>query len=53
MEEFKTVSFKAEINDWNLFKKITKKLNSDNSKELRKFIKEYIKKNKEVTEKLF
>lgn len=38
-----TCNFKAEKEDWEKFKKASRELDSDASKELRKFIKKYVK----------
>ena len=43
----------VEENDWNVFKKLTKLNNTDASKEIRKFIKQYIKENQDLINKLF
>lgn len=45
-EIMKKVGFNIELDDWEEFKKLAKQNNSDTNKELRKFIKEYIEKNK-------
>jgi hypothetical protein len=40
-------------NDWELFKRICKELETDSSKEIRKFIKNFIDENKNKLNKLF
>ena len=52
-KNIKNRTIMVEENDWNLFKKLTKLNDTDASKEIRKFIKSYIDKNKEKIEKLF
>jgi len=43
----------VEENEWNIFKKLTRLNNTDASKEIRKFIKQYINENKDKLNKLF
>ena len=51
-KELKKTSLTLEKNDYQLFKEICKVNNSDASKELRKFIAEYIKDNQQIVMKL-
>jgi len=41
--EFGVISLRLNKNDWKIFKKLCRLNNSDASKEMRKFIKSYIK----------
>lgn len=43
----KKITIVTDDDEWELFKKLCRKNNSDASKEVRKFIREYIKKHKE------
>jgi len=52
-ENIKRIGILMDRDDWEVFKKICKAKESDASKELRKFIKEYIQENKEILNKLF
>ena len=49
---FKKTSLTLDEDNYNLFKKICKVNNSDASKEIRKFIEDYISKNQKVVIKL-
>jgi len=44
---YKRATIVIDEDEWELFKKLCRKNNSDASKEVRKFIREYIKKHKE------
>jgi len=53
MKNKTNATFSIDKNTWNLFKKLCKINDTDASKELRRFIRQYIEENKDKANKLF
>ena len=51
--ELKQKSFNVYEDDYKVFKEIAKELDSDASKEIRKFMKKYIKEHQDIVNRLF